>query len=338
MSRFLYPFIIGLCALLPSVHGEFSLNPLQWFKEAPVDDYTANAAQETAARELLDKGIARMEAGNTRSASKAFKKLVKKYPGSGAAADALFFHARILRDEGRWTKAFEALQQIVVSHPGYPHFNRVIEEQFDIATLLMEGARGRIFGIFPGFRKEDKAVEYFARIVGNAPYGDYAALSLMNIAIVSQRRGDADLAIDALDRLINDYPQNTLAPDAYRRLAETYANLAKGYEYDQNSTREAMRYYEDFLILFPDNENTGEVKASQVKMENLLARSRLSIGDYYYIYRNNNTAALIFYNEAIDVAPNSESAAEARERISDIDAGVRPATGYRLARKLLFAD
>ena len=73
-------------------------------------------------------------------------------------------------------------------------------------------------------------------------------------------------------------------------------------------------------------------------MENLLASSRLNLGDFYYLHRNNNTAALVFYNEAITIAPDSEAAAETNARIEDIEAGVRPLTGSGILRKLLLAD
>ena len=70
-------------------------------------------------------------------------------------------------------------------------------------------------------------------------------------------------------------------------------------------------------------------------MENLLAKSRLDLGDFYYYQRSNTTAALIFYNEAITIEPNSDSAAEAQLRIDDINAGVRPLSKASIVRKLL---
>lgn len=339
MTRFRICIALFIFLAAPVLHAELSLNPLNWFKEPQQESRVASSEEEALAQQKLEKGIARMEAGRNRSAKRIFKNIAKEHPTSKAAADALYLRARILMEQGEWSDGFESLQEIVRSHPSYPMFNRVISAQFDAATALMEGAREPIiFGTIPGFRKYEKAVTFFLQIVANAPYGDYAPLSLMNVAIVSRQRDKSEEAIDALDRLINYYPQSMLAPDAYHKLAQTYADLVKGYEYDQGSTREAIRYYEDFLILFPKDENAGEVEASLEDMENLLAKSRLNLGDFYYIYRSNNTAALIFYNEAIDVAPNSESAATARDRIADIESGVQPATGYRLIRLLLMTD
>ena len=90
--------------------------------------------------------------------------------------------------------------------------------------------------------------------------------------------------------------------------------------------------------MFPQCDNIGVVEARLTEMENSLALSRLHLGDFYYRYRNNNTAALVFYNEAITIAPESDAASEATLRINRIEKGIRPAKGARLLRTLLFAN
>jgi len=325
--------------LATSLHAQ--LNPLEWFAsedEDLVELNIASAAQESEASALLENAKAKLAAGSTGSADRSFKKIIKKYPKAVASGDARFLHSQILMGKGRWVKAFVSLQEIIIEHPNYENFNQVLSAQFDCATALMEGARGRILWIIPGFEQPDKAARQFEQIVRNAPYSDYAALALMNIAIVYEQQHRPEGAIDALDRLINYYPQSMLAPDAYYNMAQTYSNLVNGTEYDQGSTRQAISYYEDFLILFPQSSYLGQVESNLITMEDLLARSRLNLGDFFYNYRSNNTGALAFYNETITIAPESEAAEEARARIADIEAGVKPTTGASILRKLLLAD
>lgn len=342
MQRTTHTFFLMAVLLAGSLGAQPSLNPLNWFGGGAEEDIiamnVASPADQAEASALLEEGKARLEAGRTNSANRIFKRMIKRYPNAEATAEARFLHGRILMTKSRWVKAFDAFQELITTHPDFEAFDRVIGAQFECATALMEGARGRIFWVIPAFRQYGKSIEQFERIVGNAPYNDYAPLSLMNIALVAEQEGKPEEAIDALDRLINFYPQNMLAPDAYYNMAETYANLVKGSDYDQGSTRRAISYYEDFLILFPRSNYLGEVEANLESMENLLARSRVNLGDFYYKFRSNNTAALVFYNEAITIAPESESASEARLRIADIEAGVRPTTGATLVRKLLFVD
>jgi outer membrane protein assembly factor BamD len=337
MSRLL-SLILALGLLVSPSLQALSLNPLDWFAGAEVTSIDASDQSNEIAESLLETAKAKYAAGKLRSAKRTLKKIIKEHSAAPAAGEALTIRARIYMSKSLWIKGFVDLQKVVTKHANYEKFDRVIADQFDCATALMEGARGRIFWIFPGFKQYGTSAKLFKQIVRNAPYSDYAPLALMNIALVSEQINEPDQAIDALDHLINYYPQNMLAPDAYYNLAQTYSDLVEGYEYDQGSTRRAISYYEDFLILFPSSHLTGEVEANLRNMENLLASSRLNLGDFYYYFRNNNTAALVFYNEAITIEPDSEAAAEARLRIADIESGVRPTNKASILRKLLRAE
>lgn len=337
MSRLL-SLILALGLLVSPSLQALSLNPLDWFEGAEVTSIDASDQSNEIAESLLETAKAKYAAGKLHSAKRTLKKIIKEHSAAPAAGEALTIRARIYMAKSLWIKGFDDLQKVVTKHANYEKFDRVIADQFDCATALMEGARGRILWIFPGFKQYGTSAKQFEQIVRNAPYSDYAPLALMNIALVSEQINDPEEAIDALDRLINYYPQSMLAPDAYYNLAQTYSDLVEGYEYDQGSTRRAISYYEDFLILFPSSHLTGEVEANLRNMENLLASSRLNIGNFYYYFRNNNTAALVFYNEAITIEPDSEAAAEARLRIADIESGVRPTNKASILRKLLRAE
>ncbi|CAA6695387.1 MULTISPECIES: outer membrane protein assembly factor BamD [unclassified Lentimonas] len=334
-----FPLLLALGLLLAPSLNAASLNPFNWFGgSSDANSIDASSEVQDAAAKLLAVAKEKYDAGNLSSARRTLKKIIKKYPASNSSAEALMLRANIYMEQERWTKGFDDLQDVIVKHADYPNFDRVIADQFDCATALMEGARGRILWVFPGFKQYGTSAKQFEQIVLNAPYNDYAPLALMNVALVSEKTGESEQAIDALDRLINYYPQSMLAPDAYYNLAQTYSDLVQSHEYDQGSTRRAISYYEDFLILFPASNYTGEVEANLKNMENQLASSRLYIGDFYYYYRNNNTAALVFYNEAITTEPDSDAAEEAALRIADIEAGVRPTNKASIVRKLLGAE
>jgi outer membrane protein assembly factor BamD len=324
--------------LASSLHAELGLNPFNWFDSGdkePMAIRVASSADEAEAANMLTEGKAKLQAGSIGSAKRTFKKIIKRFPKAQATAEARFLQGQICMTQEKWVKAFDQFQAVISQHPNYTNFDQVIGAQFECATALMEGARGRILWLIPGFKQYTKASKAFEQIVRNAPYSDYAPLALMNVALVNERQDKPEDAIDALDRLINYYPQSMLAPDAYYNMAETYSNLVKGAAYDQGSTRQAISYYEDFLILFPQSPHLGEVESNLKSMEDLLARSQLNLGDFYYNFRANNTAALVFYNKTITIAPESDAAEEARLRIADIEAGVQPTTGASILRKVL---
>ena len=55
-------------------------------------------------------------------------------------------------------------------------------------------------------------------------------------------------------------------------------------------------------------------------MKQVLAESKIGVGDYYLKYRRNYKAARVFYNEAITDYPDSPVAARARAKLAKVDA------------------
>ena len=272
------------------------------------------------ALELMNKARAAEEAGSRRSAAKLYTKVSKKYPNSVFASEALYRTGSILQKRQQFYKAFDTYQQMLARYPNSEKFNQVIGEQYRIANQLFEGKRSRIWGIFPGFRNREKALEYFETIVRTAPYSDYAPLSLINASRGYKQIGESEAAIDALDRMINTYPRNVLTPDAYLKIAQTHSSLVDGPAYDQASTKQAITYYEDYMILFPGDAGMVSAEKGLANMKKVYAQSKMTMADYYFKYRHNYKAAKVFYNEAITVYPDSEIAAQARTKLAVVDA------------------
>ena len=271
------------------------------------------------ALQRMNKARRAEEAGREGSAAKNYERVAKRYPNSIWAAEALYRAGDLRLQRRQFYKAFEDYQLLLSRYPGDPRFSQVVGVQYNIASALFDGARNRIWGIIPGFRNRERSIQYFETILYNAPYSDYAPLALMNVARGHQRLGNDIEAIDALDRMINFYPKNFLAPDAYLELGQTHASLVDGPYYDQASTREAITYFEDFMILFPSEPTVSQAAKGLDEMRTTLAKSKMLIADYYLKYRRNYQGARVFYNEVITVYPDSPVAAEAREKLAKVE-------------------
>ena len=269
------------------------------------------------------------EKGSTHSAFKTYENVAKKYPNSIYSPEALYRAARLHLARKEYSKVFDDYQQVLGRYPNTKRFNEIVGEQYRIASALLDGARSRIlFGLLPGFTSREKAIEYFETILGNAPYSDYAPLSLMNIARGHTYLRQTEEAMDALDRMINNYPQSILAPDAYLKLAQAHATLVDGPYYDQASTKESITYFTDFMLLFPGDPGVAAAEKGLDGMKTMLAESKMKIGDFYFYKRNNLTAARVFYNEAITAYPESAIANRAKLRLADVES---KATGKKIA-------
>ncbi len=293
------------------IKGESVLKPLLG---SPQEVETALQAMNAAKAED--------EQGNEWTALDLYEEITENYPDSLFAPEAHYQRGLIYIRRHQFESAFEEFDRIISRYPDYPRFNAVVGKEFEIATRIKDGERPYLWGIFPWFKNSKKGIEFYEGVVKNAPYSEYAALSLMNIADLARDRDEPEVAIDALDRLINNYPQSMLAPDAYYNLAKTHEELVEGPPYDQGATRDAISNYQDFLLLYPENADAAKAEKSLIFMRDTFSRSKLMLGNFYYLYRNNNRAALIFYNEAITAAPDSESAEEARQMIQQINDGV----------------
>ncbi|HEY4300895.1 MAG TPA: tetratricopeptide repeat protein [Candidatus Didemnitutus sp.] len=310
----------GLALSLPSARADLVWSPgTGWHIEGGALSALAGPEGRTAL-DLMNKARADEEAHRWGAALTRYKRVARIYGTSVYAAEALFRIGLIYQHRKEYFVAFDNYQRLLGSYPSSQKFSQVIAEQYRIASQLLDGARPRIWGWFPGFRNRERSVEYFERIIANAPYSDYAPMSLMDVARGQRLIGGTEEAIDALDRMINTYPRSVLTPDAYLRLADAYASLVQGPNYDQESTRLAVTYYEDYLILFPGDSGAAEAERGLAKMKSSLAQSKVIMADYYFKYRKNYKAARVFYNEAITVYPDSDVAAKAKLKLAKVDA------------------
>jgi outer membrane protein assembly factor BamD len=273
------------------------------------------------ALDLMNKARAAEEAGSLRHAAKTYEKVASKYPNSIYSPEALYRAARAFLARKEYFRAFDDFQGVLSRYPNTKRFNEIIGEQYRIASALLDGARSRIlWGTIPGFVNRERALGYFEIIIQDAPYSDYAPLALMNIASGHQKFSNDEDAIDALDRMINNYPQSLLTPDAYLRLGQAHAGLVDGPYYDQSSTRDAITYFEDFMILYPGDPNVTIAEKGLGDMKTVLAQSKMKMADFYFYKRSNFTAARVFYNEAITAYPDSAVANQAKQRLVEVEA------------------
>lgn len=253
-------------------------------------------------------------------AVKLYKRVSKKYPKNQYAPEAYYRTALIQLERNNIDKAFEAFNTIAWVYPNYGSFNETLGEMYKIAVARLETYRDKIFWVIPGFKNTDRAIQYFERIVAIAPYSDYAPLSLMNVAKAWSDKNSDAMTIYALDRLVTNYPNSFLTSDAYLKLAQTHYGLIKGPEYDQRATEDAITFFEDFLIQYPENQNVDQAEEGLAGAKNILSLSKLKMGDFYYYKRAKYDAAKILYNEAITIAPLSKTAQTAKTRLEKIDA------------------
>jgi outer membrane protein assembly factor BamD len=327
MRKLNWIFLAALLALLQSpVRAALEWSPVEgWQYKGDVSKiFIGDPEEYEMVRGMMNVARKSHERGKLKKAIKMYRRVWDRYPGTIFAPEALYQTTLVEYDRNSFRRGFNALTTIILGYPDYEKYNTVVRLQFSIATDLYDGKRAKYFwGLLPGFKGYDRAIIMYETMVSNAPFSDYAPMALMKAAELHIQLNNDVYALDSLDRLINNYPDSMLAGDAYLMLANTFARLVDGPEYDQGATRESVSYFEDFLILFPDHPRVKEGEDGLTTMKSVEAKSQIVKGDFYFYKWKDYRAAKVFYNEAITTAPESPEASEAKDMLARIDAKIK---------------
>lgn len=315
--------LITICCAVCSLHAELVWDPNNGWRTEPGDGLVIKS-EDFPSLELMNEARSAQEDGKFSTAIAKYSKVCKEHRDSVFAPEAYYQTGKIREQKRQYKAAFKAFESVIDKYPQYPGFTKVLHEQFDLASLVKGGARPYYFGLIPGFKDRNSAIDYYRNVVRTAPYSDLAPLALLNISELFLRdRKPAD-AIDTLESLIDGYPDSEYTPGAYLKVAKIYSGLSKSTKHDQGAIKEAVHYYEDFLILYPTDERVAEVESKLDEMKTRLAQSKIDIGDFYFNSRNNPIAAVIMYKTAITCYPDSAIAQVAQDKIQYIKDGGKP--------------
>lgn len=157
-------------------------------------------------------------------------------------ARALVLKADALVELGEDEEAFQVYQSSIEKYPVYIKYNDVVKKQLAIANREYELVRGRD----SIFLDRSKAINYFKKVITNAPFADDAPFLLLRVAILQKDDDQPEEAIQSYRTLVKRYRTSTEAGYARVNLAQHYLNLLDKIEGDQRLIDEAKSQ----LILF----------------------------------------------------------------------------------------
>jgi outer membrane protein assembly factor BamD len=191
----------------------------------------------------------------------------------------------------------------------------VIWRQYAIANRFLGGQLFRLWGVIPLYTSMNETAQMFDKIVNNGPYSDVAPHAQLRIGAAREKQKSFDDAVKAYaiaaDRYYN---QPTIAADALFREGISYARQAAAAEYDQNTAAQAIASFTDFITLFPNDPRVPRAQKAIAMLKGEQVRGNFQIARFYEKSKKWN-GALVYYNEVLQLDPNSPYAAPARQRI-----------------------
>jgi outer membrane protein assembly factor BamD len=251
-------------------------------------------------------------------------RIVRVWPQSDFAPRAEYLIGRCLETSGKDEAAFNAYQAIIQKYPHSDAYEDVLWRQYGIAGRFLDGEWFRLWGTIPLYRSMDETARLFSEIVTNGPYSDVAPHAQMQIGAAREKQKDYDSAVKAYATAADRYyNQPVIAADALYREGLSYQKQASTAEYDQGTAGQAIATYTDFITLYPDDKRVQDAQKAIVTLKSLQVEGNFKIAQFYEQNKVLNSeqrrdGALVYYNQVLQLDPNSPFAAQARQRIEQL--------------------
>jgi len=282
------------------------------------------------AKDQLAVGKEAFAAEDWKTAFKAARRTVVEWPLSDHAPEAQLLLAQTFEKRGDDQKAFAAYQELLRLYPHNVDFEDVQSRQFAIATRYLNGQRFKLWGRIPLYRSMKKTSAMFQDIVNTGPFSSVAAKAQMNIgqAWVNKARGfqisqnerhkNYFMAVEAFSKVADKYHDRPgVASEGLFAAGAAYQQQSLDAEYDQGVTHKAIDSFSDYIALYPKEEQVSTARERIKAMKVEQARGNLKVARYYE-KRGKWAGANIYYNEVKDLAPGTEYAETALQKIAEL--------------------
>lgn len=269
----------------------------------------------TRAKDQLDVAEQAFKAGDYNLALRAADRVVKVWPLSDFAPRAQYLVGRSLEAKGKDQMAFDAYQRIIEQYPKSVEYEDVIWRQYKIAERFLHGEWPKLWGYVPYPPSMDVPAGMFGEIVTNGPYSDVAPHAQLRIGAAREQQKDYPAAVTAYQTAADRYQnQPVILADALYRQGVSYGKEAGTAGYDQATANQAIATFTDFITFFPDDRRVPYAQRYIAALKAQQLQGNYQIAEFYEKSRRWD-GAVIYYNEVLQLDPNSHYAAQARQRI-----------------------
>jgi outer membrane assembly lipoprotein YfiO len=262
----------------------------------------------------LAKGL--FAAGDYKKAEQEFLKLIHYYRKSKEAAEAQYYIAGCMENTKRPFQAFLAYQKVIDKYPFSERQGEIVERQYQIGEKLLNSSKSTFWDAVTG--KEYNVIEVFKKVVENAPYGKYAAVSQYKIGLFLKNSGMYPEGRTEFEKVINDYPQSEWVKAAKYQIALCDVKIAPKPAYDQSTTKDAVKEFQEFVKTYPDADLSATAQKHIQDLRAKEAENNFKIAQFYEKQKA-FASAKIYYSMVVDDYKETVWAARAMERISILD-------------------
>jgi outer membrane protein assembly factor BamD len=271
--------------------------------------------QRARAKEQLDVAEQAFNKHDYNLTLKAAHRVVRLWPLSDYSPRAQYLVGRCFEATGKDEAAFNAYQVIIEKYPRSAEYEDVLWRQYQIASRFLGGKWFKLWNYIPFFPSMDRTANMFDKIVKNGPYSDVAPHAQLRIGAAREKQQNYSDAVKAYELAADRYrDQPVIAADAMFREGASYAKQAQTAEYDRGTAVQAIAAFTDFITFYPEDKRVPEAQKAIAVLKAEQIRGNFEVAQFYEKNKKWN-GALVYYNEVLQLDPNSPYAARARQRI-----------------------
>lgn len=161
----------------------------------------------------------------------------------------------------------------------------------------------------------EHAIAGFERLTIDLPARDpLLPLSIFRLAEAHAGNDEDLLAAQSYVRVAESFPLDTLADDALLRAGQSYARMWRKPDLDPQYGEQARSTLESMVAIYPDSPLADEARAELAALNDKFARKIYNNG-MFYVRRDANHSAVIYFREVVDTYPTTPTAREALFRM-----------------------
>jgi outer membrane protein assembly factor BamD len=151
--------------------------------------------------------------------------------------------------------------------------------------------------------KWDKAAAAFDRVELEISPGDQRALlARMYLGELYVREGSNLQGVREYRRVVDEFPTDSLAPEALLRAADAYDALWRGPDLDDQYGQTAQSVYTEVLTRYPNSPAAAQAKVHLQNLDNRFATKTYRAASFYLKYKAYEAAILYFKSLVADHA------------------------------------
>jgi outer membrane protein assembly factor BamD (BamD/ComL family) len=289
-------FLLILFAILISFNSD-SFAFWVWTPKAKTFVNPKVAAKDTP-REQFEWAMHFFKEKDFKRAAEEFVKLTRSYKDSDLAPEAQYYAGRSYEELGKYYFAFENYQKTVEKYPYTRRMEEIVEREYNIANIFQTKESPKLMDLELSLSLE-RSITIYKKTIENMPFGEYADKALYKMAESYRKMQKYNEAIEAYERIINDYPKSNLVPEAKYQLAYTVYEASKDPEYDQESTEIALEKFEKIAKTTPIPAIADEADKVLGRLKEKKAESLLKVAEFYE-KRKKYMSALFYCNDIVE--------------------------------------